>query len=234
VYIAGDSTVRLDADVPTGNQIIRVTQGSKITTITVDLDGNTTTVDDGGSGGPQHFTGVPNGAIYSSGHISSLSGTIANNYENGSDVLRRNMWTITTDVAASKDITITDNLKYQTEPDSTKPPDDPCNLRAPTLGLVADDIVLASSCPNEQTIDGVLLADGSFYNADWNGRKKNNLHIVGGVIQRKRGPVGTFNSNNVHATGYNKDYRYDPRMVDYPPPFFPTTGQYDVKSWQYK
>jgi hypothetical protein len=37
----------------------------------------------------------------------------------------------------------------------------------------------------------------------------------------------------VQRSGYSKDYRYDVRMVDSPPPYFPTTGQYDVKSWQY-
>lgn len=233
IYVSGDSQVRFDVDVPTGNQVINITQGSKTTTITVDLDGNMTTVKDA-SGTTTQYTGIPNGALYSSGNITSLNGTIANNYENGAIPVVRNMWTIATNVAAGKDITITDNLKYQTEPDSTKPADDTSNLRAPTLGLVADDIVLASGCPSEMTVDGTLLANGSFYYAAWDTTKRNNLHLLGGVIQRKRGPVGTFGSNNVHLTGYNKDYHYDPRMVDYPPPFFPTTGQYDVKSWQYK
>jgi hypothetical protein len=53
------------------------------------------------------------------------------------------------------------------------------------------------------------------------------------VIQKKRGPVGTLSGDTL-ATGYMKDYRYDARLADSPPPFYPTTGQYDVKSWQYK
>ena len=98
---------------------------------------------------------------------------------------------------------------------------------------MANNVVLASSCPNDMTVDAVVLANASFYNADWDGAKKSQLHLMGGIIQGKRGPVGTFSGTSL-VSGYNKDYHYDPRMVDYPPPFFPTTGQYDIKSWQYK
>jgi type II secretory pathway pseudopilin PulG len=238
IYVTGDSQIQFSADTPTGNQIVAIKQGSKTTTITVDLAANQTTVADGTPGSPYYYTGIPNGVIYSTGNITSLEGTLANNYENGSTILQRNAWTVATDVNAGKDINITDNLTYGTPPDSSKPPTHPSNLRAPTLGLVAEDVIVDGSCPNEMTINGVIVAGGqnttygSFYYEEWDNVKRNNLHILGGIIQKKRGPVGTFGSNNVHLTGYNKDYHYDQRMVNSPPPFFPTTGQYDVKSWQ--
>jgi hypothetical protein len=87
------------------------------------------------------------------------------------------------------------------------------------------------------TINGVALAGGqnttygTFYNATWDSVKKGSLHLLGGVIQKKRGPVGTFSGTSL-VTGYNKDYKYDRRLADNPPPFFPTTGEYDLKSWQ--
>jgi hypothetical protein len=243
IYIRGDSAVEFAVNNSNGNQIVYITQGSgaaaKTTTITVDLAGNRTTVVDK-NGATADYSGIPNGVMYTTGNITSLKGLLANNYENGSTILRRNAWTLATDVNAGKDVTITDNLQYKTPPDATRPPTHTSNLRAATLGVVAEDIILASSTPNEMTIDGVLLAggentaNGSFYNSDYAGKKKNNLNILGGVIQKKRGPVGTFNqSNNTLKTGYNKNYRYDTRMVDDPPPFFPTTGQFDIKSWQY-
>ncbi len=241
IYIKGKCQIEFSVDVPTGNQIIDITQRGKTTRITVDRPANETIVDDGSSGSPHYYVGVPNGVIYSTGNITSLSGTLANNWENGSTILQRNAWTIATDVNAGKDITITDNLEYQTEPKSDKPATHPSNLRAPTLGMVARNVIVATGCPNEMTIDGVILAggentsQGSFYYEGWRDYKRNRLHVLGGIIQKKRGPVGTFNpNNNVQVSGYNKDYRYDPRMVDAPPPFFPTTGQFDVKSWQYK
>ncbi len=241
IYIKGNCQIEFSVDMPSGNQIIDITQRGNTTRITVDRPANETIVEDGSSGSPYYYTGVPNGVIYCTGNITSLEGTLANNYENGSTILQRNAWTIATDVNAGKDITITDNLQYQTEPKDDKPATHPSNLRAPTLGLVARNVIVDAGCPNEMTIDGVILAggentsEGSFYYAGWQYKKRNNLHVLGGIIQKKRGPVGTFNPyNNVQVTGYNKDYRYDPRMVDAPPPFFPTTGQFDVKSWQYK
>jgi hypothetical protein len=245
IYIEGDNAIKFAVDNATGNQIIYISQGSgatvKTTTVTVDLAGNRTTVVDK-NGDTANYSGIPNGVIYTTGNITSLSGMLANNYENGSAILQRNAWTIATEVSgdSGKDIHITNNLQYKTEPDATKPATHSSNLRAATLGVVAEDIILDSSTPAELTIDGVLLAggentaNGSFYNADYAGKKKNNLNVLGGVIQKKRGPVGTFNpSSNTLKTGYNKNYRYDTRMVDNPPPFFPTTGQFDVKSWQY-
>ena len=59
--------------------------------------------------------------------------------------------------------------------------------------------------------------------------------VQSSIIQNKRGPIGTFNpSTNTPTSGYTKDYHYDPRMAVDPPPFFPTTGEYDVHSWQEK
>jgi hypothetical protein len=239
IFVRGDSTVQFSVDNATGNQIVAITQSSKTTTLTINLASDQTTLRDK-DGVYHYYSGIPNGVLYSTGNITSLKGTLANNYENGSSIVTRNAWTIATDVNGGKNITITDNLQYKTEPNDKQPATHPSNLRAATLGLVAQDVILSSSTPNNLTIDGVILAggentaNGSFYNADWNGAKKNNLNVLGGIIQKKRGPVGTFNpSNNVQITGYNKNYKYDPRMVDSPPPFFPTTGQFDVKSWQY-
>lgn len=234
IYINGDCQLQFAVDVSSGDQIINITVGGNTTAITVNLDGNQTTVDLPGPGGVTTYSGIPNGAIYSTGNITSLSGTLADNVYSGSEITVRNAWTISTDVAAGKDITITGDLKYQTEPMPNQPMTHPNNLRAACLGVIADNIMMASGCPNNLTIDGVLLSLGSFYYQAWDSIKRNNLNILGGIIQRQRGPVGTFNSNNVHLTGYNKNYRYDTRMGDYPPPFFPTTGQLDVLSWQYK
>jgi len=239
IYIRGDCTIDFSVENSTGNQVITIVRGSTTRIITVDRENNETTVKRGSI--TDTYFGTPNGVIYSTGHITSLEGTLANNYEDGSQILERNAWTVATDVAAGKDIIITDNLEYRTPPDGTKPPTHNSNLRAATLGLVAEEVVLSTSCPNEMTLDAVILAggentdDGTFYYAGWSSQKRNNLNVLGGIIQKRRGPVGTFNPyNNVHVSGYKKNYRYDARMVDHPPPFFPTTGGYDVLSWQYR
>jgi len=233
IYVRGNCQVTFSLEAGTGNQVVTITQSSATTTITVDPAANETTVTDGTPTGTNTYVGCPNGVIYCTGNITSLKGTLADNYQNGMSIITRNAWTIATDLAAGKDITLTNSLAYHTLPDPEQSETDPSNLRAATLGLLADDIVVASNCPNEMTIDGVILANGSFYYAAWNTIKRANLHILGGVIQRRRGPVGTFSGTTL-VTGYSKDYQYDIRMPDSPPPYFPTTGQYDLLSWQFK
>jgi len=237
IYVRGDCTVTFSLESGTNNQVVAITRGSTTTTITTDLV-NQRTKYKVGSGTTTTYMGLPNGVIYCTGHITAMSGTLADNYYSGSAIIRRNAWTVATDVLTEKNITITNNLSYRTPPDSTRPPTHSSNLRAATFGAVAESIIL-SGTPSDMTLNGVFLAgahnsaNGSLYYAGWNTTKRSDLHVLGGIIQKKRGPVGTFRDNTLQ-TGYNKDYRYDPRMMNDPPPYFPTTGQYDVVSWQYK
>lgn len=253
VYVQGDCTIEFrDA---TDTQIIEIVHQavvggstvSKTTLITVDLRYATTTVATrvpsiSADWSTTTHQGLPNGVIYCNGHITSLRGTVADNVVFGSAILRRNAWTVVAQIdtaGVSKDIKITDRLQYRTPPDPSKPPTDSSNLRAPVLGLVAQNVRLTRTCPNDMRLDGVVLAggndtSGSFYYEGWSDTTRNTLRLTGGVIQSKRGPVGTFNtSNGALQSGYAKDYWYDPRLKDTPPPCFPTTGKYDLVSWQY-
>jgi hypothetical protein len=47
------------------------------------------------------------------------------------------------------------------------------------------------------------------------------IYLSGGIIQEKRGPVGTS-----AGTGFAKRYMYDRCAVVNPPPYFPTTGRF--------
>ena len=129
IYVRGDSTMTLSVAAG-GKQQISITQTSpsRTTTVTVDPQTNTTTVADGQPGSPHTYTGIPCGAIYSTGNITSLSGTVADSVQDGTTILHRNAWTIATDVGAGKNITLTNNFKYNTLPDSTKPESDLSNL----------------------------------------------------------------------------------------------------------
>jgi hypothetical protein len=240
IYIAGDSSIVLSDLSPGNAQVVTITQGSTVTTITTNLAANTTTVTVG-MGIPRVYSGLPNGVLYSTGTITSLRGTLADNYVSGTTIVRRNGWTIATDSAAGKDIHITNSLAYRTKPDATQPLTHISNLRAAVLGLLAHDIKLTGACPADMAIDGVMMAgsestpDGSFWYEKYDTVKRNALNLFGGIIQKKRGPVGTFNmTTNTSVTGYSKNYRYDVRMADTPPPYYPTTGQYDTLSWQYR
>lgn len=239
IYINGDASVQMQVD-GSGNQQFLITQGATTTTITVDLASNQTRVQVG-SGAVQTYSGTGSGVLYSTGNITSLSGTVADNRLSvGSPpaVVKRSAYTIATDVNNGKNITLTGPVKYKSAPDPTLPTNDPVNLQPGTLGLLGRNVIVASGAPTGMEIDAVMLAgsssttDGSFYVANWNSKSPTGtLKVVGGIIQKARGPVGTFSGGSI-STGYAKNYYYDPRLADNPPPYFPTTGNYDRISWR--
>lgn len=241
IYIQGDASMTMSVDAA-GNQILAVKQGSNTTTITFDKTAGTTSATGPvGSGSPTSVSAYPNGVIFCSGNITSLSGTVADNVVSNGKITRASSWTIATDTNASKDITITGDIVYKTRPDKTKSFSDPVNLAAGTLGLVGQDIKIADtgypyySHPNRE-IDAVMLAgsstvDGSISVNNYSYGSAGTLKVIGGLIQSTRGIVGQL-SNGVISHGYAKDYTYDPRLATSPPPFYPTTGSYDRLSWR--
>lgn len=240
LYIRGDAAVQLSLDA-SGNQVIKVTQGSNVTTVTMNKSTQSTTVTGPvGTGSPTSAGSLGSGVVYCTGNITSLKGEVADNRVIGSDITVRSSLTIANDVNAGKSITITDNLYYHTRPDKTLAANAPANLAAGTLGLVSKDIKISSAAPTNLEIDAVCLAggqntaDGSFYVENYNTKSPTGtLKVLGGIIQKARGPVGTFDPGTGKATsGYGKNYLYDPRLAVNPPPYFPTTGQYERLSWQ--
>jgi Tfp pilus assembly protein PilX len=240
IYIKGDASVALT--VASGNQVFTITQGSTTTTVTLNKSTNQTDVQVGAAA-PTHYDGLTNGVIYSENNITSLSGTVADNQVSGSSIVKRNAFTIAADVNAGRKITITNHLQYNTPPDKTQAYNSTANLAAGTLGLLAKDVMIGSAAPSDLKLHAVVLAggkntsDGSFwvenYSTGGSPTGKGNLNLIGGIIQKKRGPVGTFNpTTGATVSGYAKNYSYDPRMADNPPPFFPTTGAYDQLSWR--
>lgn len=102
------------------------------------------------------------------------------------------------------------------------------------LGLVSRTDILVEADPRvarDRTVHAAMMAlNGSFSVADYNlGRPRGTLHVLGGITQKYRGPVGTFGSQGI-VTGYSKDYAYDARLASQPPPDFPTTGKVTVRS----
>lgn len=246
LYIRGDAAVTMSVNA-SGNQVITVTQGSgksqKTATITYNKSSGTTTASGTalGSGSATSASSLSNGVIYCTGNITALSGTIADNSYSGGKITQRSAWTIATDTLAQKSITIADNLVYKTRPDKTKAANHATNLAAGTLGLVAQDIYIADDGTSkhdhpDREIDAVLLAGSSTVNGsisvnNYSQGNTGTLKVIGGLIQSTRGAVGTI-SGGVVNHGYAKDYNYDPRLATAPPPFYPTTGQYDRLSWR--
>ncbi|MFH0803456.1 MAG: DUF4900 domain-containing protein [bacterium] len=103
------------------------------------------------------------------------------------------------------------------------------------LGMVSEGHIIVSRDPDirrDIEIDAAIMTlNNSFKVNNYDsGVARGTLHIFGGIIQKHRGCVSTFSGNNL-ATGYAKDYQYDAKLVNMPPPNFPTTGKIKVKAW---
>jgi hypothetical protein len=129
---------------------------------------------------------------------------------------------------ASGDINIMGNILYASDPRTNPASTD-------TLGLISETDVMIDkdASTNDLEIDASIMAlNTSFLLEDyWTGGAKGDLTVFGGIIQKQRGPVGTF-SGTTKVSGYSKDYNYDQRLLTSPPPFVPTTGDYLTLSWE--
>jgi len=131
-------------------------------------------------------------------------------------------------VGAQRDIIIPNNIVYADDPRINPNSDD-------VLGIIAErDVVISQNAPTDLEIDSSIMAlDTSFMLQNWWTGLKGTLTVYGGIIQDERGPVGTFNgATGQKISGYSKNYSYDPRLLNTPPPFMPTTGDYITLSWE--
>jgi hypothetical protein len=65
------------------------------------------------------------------------------------------------------------------------------------------------------------------------GTPRGTLVLYGALIQERRQPIGTYAGGSGHPlTGYEKDFTFDLRLTDFPPPAFPTTGEVEKMSWE--
>jgi Tfp pilus assembly protein PilX len=214
LYIQGSANeVRCTADTTNNRQIIRVTQGSTVRTITIDRAANSTTVVTGST--TRTYVGVPAGITYCNGGINDLrgpdrsSGTTPPALVDGHQML----------VAATNDIVIQRDLTVENFDNGQA-----------VLGIFSSggDVRIGTSAPSNMYLDAYVMAtgggasgEGEFRVDNYNsGSPRGTFHLRGGVVQQYYGPFFTFNSSGVLQTGFARDFRYDGRGVV--PPFYPT------------
>ncbi len=106
------------------------------------------------------------------------------------------------------------------------------------LGICCDNNVIVSDNANNDnpatgvTIQASLLCrSGGLTAENYSTRPfSGTLTLLGGVQQYQRGPVGTSSGPSI-VSGFQKNYRYDNRLMIGSPPLYPTTGTYEVLSW---
>lgn len=105
------------------------------------------------------------------------------------------------------------------------------------LGIVSEDDTIvdnsAHSDHGSKDINinaSVLTLKGSFTVENYDeGGDRGTINLLGGLIQRTRGPVGL-----VDGTGYSKSYTYDQRFQKNSTPGFPKMKRFKIESWKEK
>lgn len=106
------------------------------------------------------------------------------------------------------------------------------------LGIVCDNnVIIADNANNNDPTKGVTIHASILSRSGGLGAENHNnrpvagtLTLLGGVQQYQRGAVGTFSGSTI-THGFQKNYRYDDRLMVDSPPLYPTTGSYEVLSW---
>lgn len=132
-----------------------------------------------------------------------------------------------TTICTTKNIYIENDLKYADDPRVVEDSEDMVGLVAQNRVIVRDNTPNNSDCE----IHGSIMAmNYSFEVENYNyGSPRGTLTILGGIIQKRRGPVGTFGYYS--RTGYEKNYQYDNRFLYDEPPFFPVAEDPKVVYW---
>ncbi len=154
-----------------------------------------------------------NGAVFVNGGNATVSGTVDGNIS----------------VGASADVVVKSSVYCADNPETNTASDD-------FVGLLAErNVVVSQSAPYNLDVQASVMALGESFTVQnyWVGPAKGTLKIYGGIIQKRRGPIGTFSgSSGAKLSGYSKDYWYDSRLQSASPPYFPTTGVYQTVIWQ--
>jgi len=120
-----------------------------------------------------------------------------------------------------------DNIVYSVDPTLSSCTD--------LLGICADNsVVIRENTANNSNIriQGALFCrTGGFTAQNYNTRPlSGTIFLTGGIQQYQREPVGKY-SGSVLTNGFDKNIRYDNRLADMSPPYYPTTKNLEILSW---
>ena len=234
LYIAGPVTVQSTGNAVANTEVLKLTMGATVETVTVNFVTNTTVVKNAAGTTIASYTGVPtgeqapgvvgaNGAIFASGQMtitagSSFRGQYTLAVPDGQGLPNPKIY-------MNGSVTYADTSLGTTD----------------VLAFWANDIVLNDAVSANIEIDGAMFTgyygecsavcnDGTFYNAFCSaaptcGGGTGVLTLRGSLIENVRGKRGTLGSS---VTGFETNGVYDPRLATKPPPYTPTTTQYIV------
>jgi hypothetical protein len=165
------------------------------------------------------YDGVPNGAVYVAGAVSSFGGPSRFGADVGPPAIASET---SMSLFSEGDVVITRDIVYEDDPLTVT---DAKNV----LGIFTPDgdIRIGASAPDDVTIHSTLMTSDNqgVVQVDnyGSGGPRGTATILGGVISSYYGAFGTFNRYG-HVSGYSRNFVYDQRLNGgIAPPYFPTT-----------
>jgi len=245
----GAPTINVFSDAEGWNNVYTAAQQSGgllltgITSITLLSNGTMNVTNAARSWTNQNVPIPTNGAVYVQDWYVSAAGGIAPFKLQSGDVTVRGTLNGMLTIGSANNITIDDNIRYNSDPRTTPTSTD-------MLGLVAQhDVIVYTIRPSgypdwhDVEINGYVVArTGSFYVKYWDLiGLEGNMVQYGGLANAVHGAVGTFGSggsssdpvggsggsSGSRTRGYAKLQTYDPRLQNTPPLWFPPMKESD-------
>lgn len=199
----------------------------------VDTAGNTTTITDAGNNPVASYTGIPSGQLPpgTSGEAGAFYAT--GGYQLAANNVFTGEYTLAVPDSAGNHPNVVVNGSQMYNDESSTSTDE--------LAFWTNDLLLQDGSNGNIEIDGLLLTgyygecsavcnDGTFWNPSCplSGKCAGGtgvLTLKGSLVENVRGKRGTLGST---VSGFSTDSVYDTRLAGKPPPFTPTTTEYDV------
>lgn len=238
IYVQGDADVELSTS--GSAQVIKVRQGGRTTTVTIDYEADTTTIVSGAD--RYTVTGVPRdpdfsrpgASMFVNGSVTSLSGPPAVNGQTPPALASKTALTIT----AQRHVRITGDIKYP------EPVVGPTGADAPAAATLESVLGIYTNDGNVELAPDSTRVDGGGQSLEihaaiacFDRNEANNAGAKEGVIyyagSAPPGPkdkltiVGSRVQQRIGNIGYkNRAVFFDPRFRDgnFAPPFFPGTS----------
>ena len=159
---------------------------------------------------------APNGVIYADNAILRLKGVV------------EGQLTVACGGNSPKgNIYLDDNITYQSDPRINPDSKD-------LLGIVSkNNVLITNNIANQSSIDidASIYCEKGGFGAGWPEFTKpnGNINLYGGIQNYSRVQIGIIKGTEIW--GFNRRYKYDPRLMIASPPGYPGTGQLEIVSW---
>jgi hypothetical protein len=129
---------------------------------------------------------------------------------------------------------VTGDLRYATDPMITAGSTDRLGVYAQNDIQVTYDNSNPSAYQNRRVDASIFSLTGVFEVQDAKSyAPRGTLKTLGAMMQYRRGEIGDVNPGNGNLThGYYKNFRFDERLLNSPPKYYPSAGRYTLYSWR--